>query len=154
MQYYKDRVGRMPSRPEYLKEPSTTSTSPTTSVVRFCESEKDMANQNLILKRRTSGSGPNGPSFGNMPTMTLIKATYGKLLWQDKWRTKRQQILQRDGQQCRHCGSADRLQVHHRQYYRCKSTGHKLAPWGYPDNALITLCDRCHADGHRLPWAG
>lgn len=79
----------------------------------------------------------------------MFKGTYASLLWHPKWREKRRLILQRDGRRCRHCGATAGLQVHHRQYHTCKRTGHKLAPWCYADHLLITLCDRCHTDGHR-----
>lgn len=81
--------------------------------------------------------------------MTLIRSTYAALLWHPKWRSKRARILERDGHRCRQCARTTALQVHHRQYHRCKQSGHKLAPWSYPDRLLITLCDACHAQGHR-----
>jgi 5-methylcytosine-specific restriction endonuclease McrA len=50
----------------------------------------------------------------------------------------RGEILERDGHQCRACGSSARLHVHHRKP-------------GVNDHAwLITVCARCHARLHRL----
>ncbi len=50
----------------------------------------------------------------------------------------RGEILERDGHQCRACGSADRLHVHHRK------PGVNDRDW------LITVCAGCHARLHRL----
>ena len=49
----------------------------------------------------------------------------------------RGEILDRDGHQCRSCGSADRLHVHHRK------AGVNDRDW------LITVCVGCHARLHR-----
>lgn len=81
--------------------------------------------------------------------MQTIQGTYGNMLYREQWRKRRQMILDRDGHACRSCGSPRHLQVHHRQYHRCKVTGHKLAPWCYADRYLITLCDTCHRTGHQ-----
>jgi 5-methylcytosine-specific restriction endonuclease McrA len=50
----------------------------------------------------------------------------------------RGEILERDGHQCRACGSAVRLHVHHRK------PGVNDRDW------LITVCAGCHARLHRL----
>lgn len=50
----------------------------------------------------------------------------------------RGEILERDGRQCRSCGSADRLHVHHRK------PGLNDRDW------LITVCAGCHARLHRF----
>lgn len=50
----------------------------------------------------------------------------------------RDEILDRDGRQCRACGAADRLHVHHRK------------PGINDHNWLITVCAGCHARLHRL----
>jgi len=53
--------------------------------------------------------------------------------------------MQRDGWKCSQCGSETKtLNVHHVQYLN----GH--APWEYPKNYLITLCEDCHAESHGL----
>lgn len=47
--------------------------------------------------------------------------------------------MQRDKFTCQHCGSSDKeLHIHHLVYNKdCK-------PWEYNNDALITLCSRCH----------
>lgn len=50
----------------------------------------------------------------------------------------RGEVLERDGHQCRACGSATRLHVHHRK------PGVNDRQW------LITVCAGCHARLHRL----
>ena len=50
----------------------------------------------------------------------------------------RDEILERDSRQCRTCGSAERLHVHHRK------PGVNDRDW------LITVCAGCHARLHRL----
>lgn len=48
--------------------------------------------------------------------------------------------MERDNFECRECGDADKtLHVHHLYYLK------GLEPWGYSRQALITLCERCHA---------
>lgn len=74
--------------------------------------------------------------------------TYGELLFDDRWRTKRAQILVRDNNQCVICNSTEELQVHHRQYHFVKVQNQFKPPWDYTDNLLITLCKSCHNRGH------
>jgi hypothetical protein len=50
----------------------------------------------------------------------------------------REEILERDGRQCRACGSAERLHVHHRK------------PGVNDRDLLITVCAGCHARLHRF----
>ena len=35
------------------------------------------------------------------------------------------------------------MQVHHTFYYK-----KQIAPWLYPDDSLLTLCEKCHKDWH------
>ena len=51
---------------------------------------------------------------------------------------RREEILERDGRECRACGSASRLHVHHRK------PGVNDPDW------LITVCAACHVRLHRL----
>lgn len=79
---------------------------------------------------------------------------YGQLLLLPQWKAKRKQILLRDGNKCRSCGSTSFLQVHHRQYHISKSVGVFRLPWKYDNKYLITLCNKCHNAGHtkfRIP---
>ena len=69
------------------------------------------------------------------------------------WKEKRLRILQRDNYRCAHCGNQKDekdLQVHHLEYV----DGNKV--WECPDDYLITLCKRCHAEQHGkiLPSSG
>lgn len=61
------------------------------------------------------------------------------------WKEKRLRILQRDNYRCAHCGNQKKekdLQVHHLEYV----DGNRV--WECPDDYLITLCKRCHAEKH------
>lgn len=73
----------------------------------------------------------------------MTKKEYSKLLTSSKWKSKRKLILKRDLNVCQSCSvSKDILHVHHTYYVVNKK------PWEYPDSALITLCEECHADLH------
>lgn len=73
--------------------------------------------------------------------------SYEDLLKCKEWREKRQKILNRDNNKCVYCGEVHNLQVHHK-YYSKYPNGFRVSPWNYPDDALITLCDRCHKKVH------
>jgi hypothetical protein len=73
--------------------------------------------------------------------------SYEDLLKCKEWREKRQKILNRDNNKCVYCGEVHNLQVHHK-YYSKYPNGFRVYPWNYPDDALITLCDRCHKKVH------
>ncbi len=56
-----------------------------------------------------------------------------------RWKKKRAQILERDGNACTECDSTKApLEVHHKYYVPA------VEPWDYPDEALQTLCEGCH----------
>ena len=74
--------------------------------------------------------------------------TYLEMLLTEKWRGKREEILERDNRKCRNCGSSQNLEVHHRQYHRDNKTGLKREPWNYDNKYLITICHGCHEIGH------
>jgi 5-methylcytosine-specific restriction endonuclease McrA len=75
--------------------------------------------------------------------------SYIEMLLTERWRQKREQILDRDNHQCRNCGNGNNLQIHHRQYHLDPKTGMKREPWDYDNQYLITLCDTCHEAGHQ-----
>jgi len=65
--------------------------------------------------------------------------TYREKLLDPRWQRKRLEILQRDEFGCQECGDSETtLHVHHRYYESGKD------PWDYPDEALETICARCH----------
>lgn len=60
-----------------------------------------------------------------------------------RWQKKRLEIMERDGWVCRDCKcGTDTLNVHHCYYER------SIAPWDYPDESLLTLCESCHERRH------
>lgn len=80
---------------------------------------------------------------------TNTHGTYGATLFDARWKSKRQHILDRDQNRCVNCQGTETLQVHHRQYHFSQSLNSFLNPWEYKDELLITLCKRCHQTGHR-----
>lgn len=75
------------------------------------------------------------------------KDSYKEDLDDERWKEKREKILERDGHKCRWCGRSENLQVHHK-YYNKYPDGSRVRAWDYPDNALMVLCDRCHKKYH------
>lgn len=60
-----------------------------------------------------------------------------------KWQKKRLHILSRDNFTCQFCGEKENpLHVHHFYYKK------DFKPWEYPDDAMVTLCERCHNREH------
>lgn len=64
-----------------------------------------------------------------------------------EWKTKSDQIKARDNYKCRYCGSSENLQVHYKYYIKLPN-GNTALPSDYPDNAFITLCEKCHKKVH------
>ncbi|MCX7987037.1 MAG: HNH endonuclease [Bacteroidales bacterium] len=75
---------------------------------------------------------------------------YSDSLRDVRWLIKRKEIIERDGEKCVICKSTEKLQVHHRQYYFYSRLNQYAKPWDYPEDVLITLCERCHKEGHKL----
>lgn len=72
---------------------------------------------------------------------------YLELLRHPFWQKKRTVILQRDNFTCQKCSDTlSTLHVHHKWYNK------GCLPWEYPDEALITLCDLCHAKEEFYKW--
>lgn len=64
---------------------------------------------------------------------------YSEKLKDPRWQRKRLEVFNRYRFACARCGDGiTQLHVHHRYYEK------GLAPWDYPDSALICLCRRCH----------
>ncbi|MDP9077789.1 MAG: hypothetical protein M3O71_10230 [Bacteroidota bacterium] len=80
----------------------------------------------------------NPPSHGS----------YGGLLFDPRWKAKRQEIMTRDKECCVICQGTNELQVHHRQYQYIKAANAFKVPWDYADHLLITVCKSCHQRGH------
>lgn len=71
--------------------------------------------------------------------MTKNKSEYAKKFKDPRWQKKRLEILQRDEFTCKICGDAEStLHIHHRNYINGRE------PWEYPDDYLVTLCEKCH----------
>ena len=73
----------------------------------------------------------------------MNKEEYNKLLKDPRWKAKRLEILERDGNKCTNCGTTSGLQVHHKVYEN------DIFPWEYRDDDLITLCTGCHKIYHQ-----
>ena len=64
---------------------------------------------------------------------------YSNLLKDPRWQRERLKAMERDNFTCQLCFRRDRtLNVHHKRYIP------GLAPWEYPLDELITLCEDCH----------
>jgi len=64
----------------------------------------------------------------------------GRRLRPEAYKQLRQQILERDGWRCQHCGRREQLEVHHIRF---------RAQLGADNEAnLITLCTGCHRKAH------
>ena len=74
--------------------------------------------------------------------------SYSDLLKEQEWQEKRLEILKRDNYKCKYCGSTKNLCVHHK-YYLQYPNHKKVKPWNYPNDALITLCNKCHYRVHK-----
>ena len=80
-----------------------------------------------------SAESEEGPS-------NIMAKSYSEKLRDPRWQKKRLKVMERDGFLCTHCKiDGDTLNVHH-SYYRSGRD-----PWDYPDESLITVCEKCHA---------
>ena len=69
---------------------------------------------------------------------------YNEQLRHPKWKSKRLEIIERDENKCRDCGSKKLpLVVHHKIYIKGRMA------WEY-DKSLITLCEDCHESWHHI----
>lgn len=69
----------------------------------------------------------------------MAKPSYWEMLRDPRWQQKRLKVMERDKWTCRDCGNkAGTFNVHHCYYVRGN------APWDYPDESLVTLCEKCH----------
>ena len=73
-----------------------------------------------------------------------MQLEYKEQLADARWLKKRNEILERDNYTCQKCGATSHLNVHHLSYEK-----NRLA-WEYPNERLITLCEGCHENEHRI----
>ena len=67
------------------------------------------------------------------------KKEYASYIHSKEWKELRLEILFRDGNRCRYCGSNEKLEVHHLHYRNFKREKHE---------DLITVCALCHKEIH------
>jgi hypothetical protein len=103
-----------------------------------------------IFKKYTSEKAVTVPEDKHPVLNQANHGSYGSLLFDQRWKSKRAEILIRDSNFCVLCKSAEHLQVHHRQYHFIKVRQEFKPPWEYTNNLLITLCSKCHQKGHKL----
>jgi hypothetical protein len=97
------------------------------------------------------GDAVNSRYMGGTNHLVKDETTHGSykaLLFDERWKKRRLEIIERDNGACRMCGDGNKLQVHHRQYHFIQSIKQFKQPWDYPSNLLITLCESCHSRGH------
>lgn len=71
--------------------------------------------------------------------------TYSEKLKDPRWQKRRLEIMNRDGFKCCKCGDATKtLNVHHKRYRKGKE------PWEYSSDDLMTLCEPCHKNEHKI----
>jgi len=104
-------------------------------------------NQKPVSRYRREGLNSN--AITNDQTMEApAHGSYGGLLFDPRWKSKRAEIIARDNGCCIVCSGKDDLLVHHRQYHFVKAENAFKVPWDYPGHLLITLCKSCHQRGH------
>ena len=97
----------------------------------------------LAASQAEAGKVQQEPSALEIP-----HGTYGALLFDERWKSRRGEILVRDQYCCVICKGKEDLQVHHRQYHLIKAANKFKPPWDYVDHLLLTLCKSCHNRGH------
>lgn len=75
--------------------------------------------------------------------------TYSELLKDPRWQKRRLEIFQKDRWTCTRCPNGlddgKEFHAHHLHYLP------NCPPWLYPDDAIVTLCEDCHAKAHGKP---
>lgn len=110
--------------------------------------EKWLSRQSHKLKIGSSNlSGATIREFYIALPVLIFKMNqdYIKTLSSPKWRRKRQQIFKRDHYRCTCCGNDRNLIVHHTFYF-----ADYRDPWKYPNESLLTLCQKCHKEYHEF----
>ena len=94
-----------------------------------------------------------------MKNMIISEINYTDLLQTEKWKSFRLKIKKRDKFRCKICkiheselSNGEKLHVHHTCYKNnvCNSSKEitRFKPWEYPEEDLITVCERCHEELH------
>lgn len=71
--------------------------------------------------------------------LTERQKEYREYLKSDKWKQKREEVLEEQGRKCIFCDSENKLQVHHENYDNVGNEG----SWD-----LFVLCNKCHTRVH------
>lgn len=80
--------------------------------------------------------------FLNHKLLIILLSDYNKLLEDERWRSKRIEILRRDDFTCKHClAKGCILQVHH---ITRGPKGSNAEPWECSNDCLVSLCVPCH----------
>lgn len=70
----------------------------------------------------------------------VLALAYAELLKDPRWQRRRLEVLNAAKFACHSCRSTtETLHVHHLYYVRARK------PWEYDDDALVCLCESCHA---------
>ena len=70
---------------------------------------------------------------------------YKKYLQSEHWKNKRDEVIVKQGNKCRVCGSDKNINIHHRTYKH-----HGVSIVGKELNAyLLPLCEECHYLWHK-----
>lgn len=116
---------------------------PTNSRFRFVDLDKDEQYKRFV-DRDDSINRPIAPGQSGSSS----HGSYGKKLFDPRWRMKRSEILARDNNSCVVCRAFEDLEVHHRQYHFVLRRNQFKDPWEYSDELMVTLCKICHQRGH------
>jgi hypothetical protein len=63
------------------------------------------------------------------------------------WKNKREEVLMKQGNKCRICGSEIKIQIHHRRY---KLPNGDSVLGKEPNCFLLPVCNDCHSLWHKL----
>ena len=76
-----------------------------------------------------------------------MEKSYSDKLKDPRWQQKRLRVMERDKFTCKKCFDTEStLTVHHKYYI------YKADPWDYPDEILVTLCDKCHNEEEEVKY--
>lgn len=69
---------------------------------------------------------------------------YRQQLLDERWKKKREQVLEHKGRKCEMCGATQNLQIHHKRYIYGKYA------WEYKMKDLLVVCGCCHQKVHGI----